>query len=65
MAFLLLGVTFNTTGLLWCITLALAATRIRAVLVRESRVGRLLPRVTGVLFVVLGMRLAASRALGH
>jgi threonine/homoserine/homoserine lactone efflux protein len=65
MAFLLLGVTFNTTGLLWCMTLALAATRIRAVLVRESRVGRLLPKVTGVLFVVLGMRLAASRALGR
>jgi threonine/homoserine/homoserine lactone efflux protein len=62
LAFLLLGVTFNTTGLIWCMTLALAATRIRVLLVPESRVGKLLPKLTGTLFVLLGIRLAASKA---
>jgi threonine/homoserine/homoserine lactone efflux protein len=61
-ALLLLGVTFNTTGLLWCMTLALAATPIRAFLLRESRIGKLLPRFTGALFVLFGIRLAASKA---
>jgi threonine/homoserine/homoserine lactone efflux protein len=60
-AFLLLGVIFNTTGTLWCHILALltafASERLRA----SARLGQWLQRAIGVMFVSFGVRLALAQ----
>jgi len=59
-AFLILGITFVFTSTLWCLTLALAAGRLRSTLSSEAVTGLLLHRATGALFIALGVRLALS-----
>jgi threonine/homoserine/homoserine lactone efflux protein len=61
-AFLVLGVTFVTTGTLWCLVLALAAGTMRNVIEPSAMAGVLLSRVCGALFIALGLRLAASKS---
>ncbi len=61
-AFLLLGATFITTGVTWCLVLAVAAARFREVLARRPHAGTLLSRAAGAVFVALGLRLALQRA---
>jgi threonine/homoserine/homoserine lactone efflux protein len=60
-AFLLLGGTFITTGLAWCLVLAVAAAGFRGLLVRRPGMGSVLSRVAGATFVALGLRLALHR----
>jgi threonine/homoserine/homoserine lactone efflux protein len=60
-AFLLLGGTFITTGLAWCLVLAVAAAEFRGLLIRRPGVGSVLSRVAGATFVALGLRLALHR----
>jgi threonine/homoserine/homoserine lactone efflux protein len=62
LAFMLLGATFVTTGTIWCLTLAVAAARLRALLTRKPELRTLINRAAGGLFVALGARLAWSRA---
>jgi threonine/homoserine/homoserine lactone efflux protein len=62
LALLLLGATFNTTGLIWCLVLALAAGRLRSLVAPGTTGTTLLPRLTGVVYVLLGIRLATSKA---
>jgi threonine/homoserine/homoserine lactone efflux protein len=61
LAFLLLGATFLITGTVWCLILALAAGSLRSLLSPGSRGARLLRRITGGVFVLLGLRVAASK----
>jgi threonine/homoserine/homoserine lactone efflux protein len=61
-AFLVLGGTFITTGLAWCLVLAVAAGGFRDLLARRPSMGSLLSRVAGATFVALGLRLALHRA---
>lgn len=60
-AFLLLGATFITTGLLWCLVLAFAAARLQAFFARRPSARSIIDRTVGVLFLGLGLRLAWSR----
>jgi threonine/homoserine/homoserine lactone efflux protein len=60
-AFLLLGLTFITTGLAWCVVLALAAARLQSFFAANPSVRALLDRAVGALFVGLGLRLAWAR----
>jgi len=60
-AFLLLGATFITTGVSWCLVLAVAAARFRDLLLRRRATGSVLSRTAGVIFIVLGLRLALHR----
>ncbi|MEY2536488.1 MAG: hypothetical protein QOG67_228 [Verrucomicrobiota bacterium] len=60
-AFLALGLTFVTTGTIWCLILAWGAASISQRLRRNSRITQWLNRVVGSLFVFLGLRLATSR----
>ncbi len=60
-AFLLLGATFITTGVAWCLVLALAAARFRALLATRPNVGGLVSRAAGAVFIALGLRLALQR----
>ena len=59
-AFVALGATFIATGTVWCVTLALAAARIRAFFVRKPQAFTWVARASGGLFVLLGVRLALS-----
>jgi threonine/homoserine/homoserine lactone efflux protein len=60
-AFLALGATFITTGLVWCLVLAGGAARLRAFFQRNPNVRTIIDRSIGALFVALGVRLAWSR----
>jgi threonine/homoserine/homoserine lactone efflux protein len=61
LAFLALGATFVTTGLIWCLILALAAGRLQAFFLANPNARALIDRAVGALFVALGARLAWSR----
>ena len=61
LAFLALGATFISTGLIWCLVLAFGAARLRDFLVRNPNVRTLIDRSIGGLFIVLGARLAWTR----
>jgi len=60
-AFLVLGLTFLATGTVWCLVLALGASRVRSFFAGRPRALRGLSRASGALFIFLGLRLAASR----
>jgi threonine/homoserine/homoserine lactone efflux protein len=57
-AFLLLGLTFVTTGTLWCLILAWFASAFSMRLRESPTVTALLNRAVGSLFIFLGLRLA-------
>ena len=61
LAFLMLGITFVTTGTLWCLVLAFGAARLRRFFRGSPRVRFTIDRVTGGLFIALGIRLAVDR----
>jgi threonine/homoserine/homoserine lactone efflux protein len=61
LAFLTLGVTFVSTGLAWCLVLAVCAARLQAFFLRNPSARTLLDRAVGGLFLALGARLAWSR----
>jgi threonine/homoserine/homoserine lactone efflux protein len=62
LGFLLLGLTFVATGLLWCLVLARLGGAIGAFLRRRPAFGTWLDRAAGAVFVGLGIKLAAQRA---
>lgn len=57
-AFLLLGLTFVTTGTLWCLVLAWFAAALSTRLRGNEGVAAMLNRAVGSLFIFLGLRLA-------
>ena len=59
-AFLVLGLTFVTTGTIWVLILATAAAQVRGLLTDRPRVQVWIARIMGSLFVFLGLRLAVS-----
>jgi RhtB (resistance to homoserine/threonine) family protein len=58
--FLLLGLTFFITGGIWCLLLALFAARLSERLRARPQIKTWLDRVTGGVFVLLGIKLALS-----
>ena len=60
-AFIVLGLTFITTGTLWCLTLAISAGSLRRFFVRNPTGLNVVSRAAGGVFVLLGLRLAVSR----
>ena len=60
-ALLVLGLTFLTTGTIWCLVLALGSAWFRERMGRSFAAG-LLKRLAGLLFLGLGIRLALSHA---
>src|SRR5262245_43432018 len=61
LAFIVLGLTFVTTGTIWCLVLAVSAGNARDVFVQHPNGMNVVSRVAGGLFVLLGLRLAVSR----
>ncbi|MEQ9287293.1 MAG: LysE family translocator [Cyclobacteriaceae bacterium] len=60
-SFLILGVTFTFSGTLWGLLLANYASRLSTLVRSGGRVGRIFNKVTGLVFISLGLRLAMSR----
>ena len=59
--FLILGVTFMMTGTLWCLFLAYAASLITKTLRENDKIGIILQKVSGFIFIGLGFRLLMQK----
>jgi threonine/homoserine/homoserine lactone efflux protein len=62
LAFIVLGCIFNVNGMLWCGALSLATARASARIKLSPAVSLWLNRVTGGLFVWLGVKLALAKS---
>lgn len=60
-AFLALGFTFVTMGLIWCVMLAIGAASLRSAILRRPSMATILNRVAGAMFIALGLKLATAR----
>ena len=60
-AFLVLGLTFVTLGVVWVVMLAVAAAKLRGAFLRRPSMAAVLNRVAGTLFIALGLKLATAR----
>ena len=60
-AFLILGLTFVTTGTVWCLVLAWFSSAFSARLRESPTIAALLNRIVRTLFIFLGLRLATTR----
>jgi threonine/homoserine/homoserine lactone efflux protein len=60
-AFLLLGCTFVSLGVVWCCVLAIGAAKLRGAFLRRPSIATWLNRVAGAMFIALGLRLATAR----
>lgn len=60
-AFLLLGLSFVSLGVVWCLVLAIAAAKLRGAFLRRPSMANVLNKVAGAMFIALGLRLATAR----
>jgi len=59
--FVVLGLTFMTTGTIWCLLVAVFASQLTGVLRRSRTVGRLLNRGIGILFLGMAANLVLAK----
>lgn len=60
-SFLVLGALFITTGTIWCLLLAVFAAKISALFKENKSTSKLLNRLSGLLFIGLGVKLAVMK----
>ncbi|VXC62356.1 Homoserine lactone transporter [Bacillus sp. 349Y] len=60
--FLILGLTFTITGLLWCLFVAYFSSYVTKTLRGNQKVGQVLNKVTGVIFIGMGIKLLQTKA---
>lgn len=56
--FLILGLTFVTTGTIWCLLLAIFSSKLSKRIRENYRLKKWLDKTTGVVFIALGIKLA-------
>ena len=56
--FLILGITFVTTGTIWCLILAYSSSLMTKTLRENVKLGKYLQKISGVIFLGLGLKLA-------
>ena len=61
LSFSILGLTFATTGFLWCACLALLAARFSKKLREKPSIETLLNRISGIVFIGLGIKLLTEK----
>ena len=59
--FLILGFTFLTTGTLWCFFLASSASLVSKTLRNNDRIGKMMQKISGVVFIGLGIKLLSDK----
>ncbi len=60
-SFLVLGLTFAVTGLVWCLCLALLASRFSEKLRENPAIESILNKISGVVFIGLGIKLLTEK----
>jgi threonine/homoserine/homoserine lactone efflux protein len=60
-SFLILGLTFVTTGTIWCLLLAYFSYLISRTLRNSDRTGNLMQRVSGAVFIGLGIKIIMDK----
>jgi threonine/homoserine/homoserine lactone efflux protein len=58
--FILLGVTFLTTGTLWCLVLVFFSARVTAFLRRSSKAANMMNKICGGIYLLLGAKLLTA-----
>lgn len=61
LSFLILGLTFATTGFIWCLCLALLAARFSTRLRENPSIETMLNKISGVVFIGLGIKLLTEK----
>jgi RhtB (resistance to homoserine/threonine) family protein len=59
--FLILGITFLLTGTIWCLILALFASKLSDRIRKNYKIKRWLDKITGGIFIALGIKLALTK----
>ncbi|MCG3879701.1 LysE family translocator [Psychrobacter sp. Ps6] len=62
LSFLILGLTFATTGFIWCLCLAMLAARFSTRLRENPSIETTLNRISGMVFVGLGIKLLTEKS---
>ncbi|EPC8418085.1 MULTISPECIES: LysE family translocator [Bacillus] len=62
MPFIILGITFTVTGLLWCLFVAFFSSYVTKKLRGNQQVGMILNKVTGIIFIGMGLKLLQTKA---
>lgn len=62
LSFIVLGLTFATTGFIWCTCLALLASKFSANLRQNPAIEVILNRISGGIFIGMGVKLLTDRA---
>ncbi|MDY8046961.1 LysE family translocator [Paenibacillus polymyxa] len=60
--FIILGLTFSFTGLLWCLFIAYFSSYITQKTKVNQRIGSYLNKITGIIFIGLGLNLLRAKA---
>ncbi len=61
LSFLILGLTFAVTGLIWCLCLALLASRFSQKLRENPTIESILNKISGIVFIGLGIKLLTEK----
>ena len=59
--FIILGLTFLTTGTFWCLFLANASSVITKTLRKSDKTGIIMQKISGMIFIGLGLKLLAEK----
>jgi threonine/homoserine/homoserine lactone efflux protein len=59
--FLILGLTFLTTGTLWCLFLAGSASLVTKTLRENDKIGKMMQKISGLIFIALGVKLLTEK----
>ncbi|MED3397980.1 LysE family translocator [Bacillus wiedmannii] len=62
MPFIILGITFTVTGLLWCLFVAFFSSYVTKKLRGNQKIGMILNKVTGIIFIGMGLKLLQTKA---
>ncbi|ETT76293.1 LysE family translocator [Bacillus mycoides] len=62
MPFIILGITFTVTGLLWCLFVAYFSSYVTKKLRGNQKVGMILNKVTGMIFIGMVLKLLQTKA---
>ena len=62
LSFLMLGLTFATTGFIWCLILALLASKFSKKLRENPKIESMMNKISGVVFMGLGIKLLTEKA---
>ncbi len=60
--FIILGLTFTFTGLLWCLFIAYFSSHLTKKVRGSAKIGTVLNKITGVIFIGMGLKLLQTKA---